>query len=539
MSPSLTSTALLVTTALLVGLTAVAWRNRAKPGVKLFGVYLALSAVWAGVTVVGLALSPGPVRLRVWGFTTGMSLVVVVFWFAFVLRYTGRDQWLTLRRFGLASIPLIVTAGVYFVSPGWPRLAGPLTQETTTIGTVVRPSIGLVGAVVGVYIYLVFAVGLVLVLKTALEGPGAFVGQALALVLGSLVPIVASFLEILGVPTSGYPLTQVALSVQSVLWGYAVFGQQFMQIVPAVRQVGREAALDDIDDGVLVVDGDGTITSANSRARSHLDADDLVGESVDVVLDRTDAATLADLPAQSQHQGRTYRVKASPVTDWHGQAVGHALVVQDVTSLVRRQQRLQVLNRVLRHNVRNDMNVVIGVARQLQTRADDDLATMGQTLSRKSRNLLTVSEKAIEIDRVFDDGNAVERVALPALVDDVVTALDHEYPGGTITTTVAPDEGWTDPRILSLVLEEVVANALEHAGDAPEVHVDISRTNTVLRVAVSDNGPGIPQSEVDPIVVGEETDLMHASGVGLWLVYWVSSLSAATWISRPRRPGRR
>jgi nitrogen-specific signal transduction histidine kinase len=37
---------------------------------------------------------------------------------------------------------------------------------------------------------------------------------------------------------------------------------------------------------------------------------------------------------------------------------------------------------------------------------------------------------------------------------------------------------------------------------------------------IDDNGPGIPQPEIDILESGNETALEHGSGLGLWLANW-------------------
>lgn len=38
---------------------------------------------------------------------------------------------------------------------------------------------------------------------------------------------------------------------------------------------------------------------------------------------------------------------------------------------------------------------------------------------------------------------------------------------------------------------------------------------------VEDDGPGIPREEIDVLERGEESDLDHLSGLGLWIIHWV------------------
>jgi len=523
---SLTSTVLVATAGLLLCLAVVGWRNRSVPSARSFAALEAVSAVWVGLVLVGLQLPAGRERLAVWGLATGGSLVTVALWLGFILIYTGREEWVRPRRFSALVAPLTAGATAYAVAPSWSPLVARTEQRTLSVGTVVEASVGTVGGVLGIYVYAVFLAGLALVVVTVLRGSELFAGQATALVLGTLVTVLASAGELVGVPVSGYPLTEVALGGQSLFWGYAVFRQQFLALVPGVARIGERAAFEELDDGVLVVGGDGTVIRANPRARSYLGAErgKLVGTAVRTVLGRMEAAALADLPTRFRRQGRTYQATVSAVTNWEGDPVGRVVAIRDVTGLVRRQQRLQVLNRVLRHNVRNDANVLLDVAERLQDRDDPELVSLGETVAEETDDLVTISGNVVEIERLFDRTTTVDPVDLRALVEGAVEVLADRYTAGTVATTV--DDGGdrsqlhTDRWLLSTVLKELVENALEHAGDAPRVSVEASRTEDGARIVVADDGPGIPSTEVETIRSGEETDLQHATGLGLWLVYW-------------------
>jgi signal transduction histidine kinase len=339
-------------------------------------------------------------------------------------------------------------------------------------------------------------------------------------VLGSLVSIVASLLVVLGVAPAGYPLIQVSLGLQAVLWGYAVLGQQLLQIVPAVAEIGQHAVFDNLDDGLLVVDSDGVVVRTNPRAGSYLDDRELTGESIESVLSVMDVETIQDLPTRFEHDRQSYQADASQIRNWRGEQIGHTVVIRDVGQLVTREQRLAVLNRILRHNVRNDMAIVMGIGEQLKTRDDEELVAHGKTMNRTARGLTRVSEKAIEVNRMFEEPVAEQRVQLPATIGGVVSQLAGDYPDATVQTSIDVETVRTDRRIFRKVLEEVVANALEHAGSAPTVRIECARREADLELTVADDGPGIPESELDPVVCGEVTALEHASSLGLWFVNW-------------------
>ncbi len=505
------------TVVLLGGLAAVGWRHRAEPGAAVFALLEGVSAAWVGLTLVGLFVPEGTLRLRMWGTTTGLGFVVAALWVAFILRYTGHERWLCPRRIGAVVAPLLAGALLYGVAPVWPPLTDRAVQSTTVAGTVVTESVGPLGLALFVYVYLTLLAGLLVVLWAALDGDGLFVGQALALTLGTVVPVAASAAEVVGL-AGGYPLVQATMSVQALLWGYAVFRQEFLRVVPAVARVGERAVVKELDDGVLIIDG-GTVASANPAARGHLSAEP-VGEPVETLLEVMDVPDLEALPTQFRRRGRTYQAKLSTVSDWRDETVGRALVLREVTDLARRQQRLEVLNRIMRHNMRNDMTVVQGCADEICDRADEETADLSATIARRAESLLAISEKAVEIDRLLAEGGERRVVDLESFVGDRVGQVASRFPEATVELSLESASVCTVPRLLAPVLEEVVENALEHAGPGADVAVTASREDDGARVEVADDGPGIPDLEVATLESGRETPLEHATSLGLWFIHW-------------------
>jgi len=506
---------------LCAGLAVVGWRNRGLPGARWFATLEAVSAVWVVLSALALWLPAGAVRLRLWGVVTGVSMVTVPLWLAFILAYTGRGGWLTWRRFGPVAAPLLIGGVLYALVPVWPPLTAGVEQATVPAGTLVRPDIGPFGLALAGYIYLTFAVGFAAVAGTALSSQGLFFGQAAALVGGSLVTIAGSALAIAGVPVRGYPLTQMALGVQSLLWGYAVLRGRLLEVVPAVARFGERAVVRELDDGLLVVSAGGTVLRTNPAAHAAFGVENLVGRDLETLCRGVGVEGLDALPARFSRAGRTYQLKASPVDGVTDQPVGHALLVRDVTGLVQRQQRLQVLNRVLRHNVRNNMNVVLAAADRVGEHGEHgtDRPDLARTIAENARSLTRISEKAIDVERALES-TEVTGVDLRSVVRDVVGGLAADHPAATVQTAVDPLVVRTDRRLLALVLREAVENALVHGGEAPNVAVETASVGDAVSLTVRDDGPGVPRTELHPVQAGEETDLEHASSLGLWLIHW-------------------
>lgn len=221
-------------------------------------------------------------------------------------------------------------------------------------------------------------------------------------------------------------------------------------------------------------------------------------------------------------EGRRLWAEVSAAAVEAGGRSSVVMCVRDVTQRKRRQQQVQILNRVLRHNIRNDMNVVQGYASTLEAALDDDgLAADARRIVATSEDLIELSRKTWELNKTVHWQQDPRPVDVVETVDSVARNLEDAYPEATVRTDL-PDEARAvaDDRI-DRALWELCQNAVEYA-EEPEPVVDVSASveaDSVV-VEIADQGPGIPDQE-QAVVEGEETPLQHGSGLGLWLVNWI------------------
>ncbi len=196
-------------------------------------------------------------------------------------------------------------------------------------------------------------------------------------------------------------------------------------------------------------------------------------------------------------------------------------MIRDATDRKRRDGLISVINRVLRHNLRNDVGVINGYAEMLE----DDLTGQQELLAKRVRTtsgrLLDLSETAQKLEANLDLPDKRQSLDLCALANRVVDQHQNAYPGASIEVS-APEQVVVEssPR-LETALWELVDNAAKHAGETPAVSIEIEQTETHVVCTVRDDGPGIPELERSVLESGEETSLVHGRGLGLWLVYWI------------------
>ena len=202
------------------------------------------------------------------------------------------------------------------------------------------------------------------------------------------------------------------------------------------------------------------------------------------------------------------------------------VLVGTVTELRDEQQRTAelnrrspVLNRVLRHNIRNETTRILGSAGP-RGALDGDHTNDAQLIRGKARNVACLGKKARQIEQALATVRERFAVNVEALATEAIESLRTDHPEVTLTTSI-PDAVWVRAdNMLSVVIENLLENAAEHSSEHVEIDLVVEETDDTVRIVVSDTGPGIPPQEMKSLET-EETELDHGSGLGLRLVQWL------------------
>ena len=196
-------------------------------------------------------------------------------------------------------------------------------------------------------------------------------------------------------------------------------------------------------------------------------------------------------------------------------------IYTDITDQFRNDRQLAVLYRILRHNLRNDLNVVGGYAELIAERTNDRFVTSHvETIVKTAERLLELSNEARDFERVLNADQTVEPIRLEPIVNRVIDTCGSRFPAGTIEQSSVSGRTVRAGEYLELALEALVDNGLRHnEAETPWVRIDATVDAGTVAISVCDNGPGIPPAE-RAVVTGSRsiTPLEHGSGLGLWLV---------------------
>lgn len=218
----------------------------------------------------------------------------------------------------------------------------------------------------------------------------------------------------------------------------------------------------------------------------------------------------------------TWHTKLVPVIE-DGTVVQIIGMSRDITDLVKRTKQLQVLDRVLRHNLHNDMNIIRGHAETIRDATTGSVADDAETIIAESDRLLDTVDKEREITNLLSAERSSRSIELGTIIDESVAAAREHSPQASITVD-RPEEvrAMAIPE-LSQAIDELLMNALDHSDrDQPTVHIGINETDDRVEIRVTDDGPGIPEMERNVLTGAADIEpLYHGSGLGLWLVQFI------------------
>ncbi len=257
----------------------------------------------------------------------------------------------------------------------------------------------------------------------------------------------------------------------------------------------------------------------------------------------------------------------APITDDEGDVTELVAIQADITDHVEQERQVNALDRVLRHNLRNELNIVRGHAERILSTTDPaSTADSADQILESVEKLMKTADEGREITRFLSSHTHRHSIDIVTVTQDILDALRTEHPDAQLALS-APDQTWVlAADAIDRAIKEVVTNAIEHNNqEQPDIHVSISAddatdstqslsghsnvptpghtddnlvsNNAMATVTIADNGPGIPELERQLLEDPEAaTELTHGSGLGLWLTYWIVRRSGGTIRYEDRTP---
>jgi len=183
---------------------------------------------------------------------------------------------------------------------------------------------------------------------------------------------------------------------------------------------------------------------------------------------------------------------------------------------------LQLLGQMVRHDIRNNLQVMKGQFDLLHEHVTEDGKARLQTAEERTDHAIELTTMARELtELMLNDEPSRKPIALVDSLDTQIDEVRSTFDTATIERSEPlPDVSVMADDMLDSVFHNILKNAIQHnTADIPEVTVSATAENDTVRVRIADNGPGIPDSQKETIFgKGEMGSESAGTGIGTYLV---------------------
>ncbi len=223
---------------------------------------------------------------------------------------------------------------------------------------------------------------------------------------------------------------------------------------------------------------------------------------------------------------QTVLIPYEPVGEDDAGVLGYARNITERTNyeaqIEVQRDTLEILNQIVRHDIRNDLQVVVSYTELLLEHVDPEGEKLARTVLEAAQNAVDITQTARDVaDVVLQSETELE----PRSVETVLTTEIEQARGKYEDARIEAPESIPSVTVLGDgMMESLIRNLLQNAvlhNDEPEplVTVLVEQTDDQVEIAVADNGPGIPDERKEAIFEKGEQGLdSEGTGLGLYLV---------------------
>jgi len=309
-------------------------------------------------------------------------------------------------------------------------------------------------------------------------------------------------------------------------------------------------SLEQMADGVLVINSFGQIILTNQQAGKFITGDENTTISQHAVLPLLDnltittndnwptiiRAALVDQQTQQRQARSPYQrdllVSVTPLITLNNLASGLIINFSDITELKNAERKRNEVLEFLSHDLRSPLVSIIALAEHSKSAVDFNLQDLMRNIESHTNRAIQLAEDFVHLSRVESNDeiefNAIELESVASNAVDAVwdqakakqISIDQCHHGNT----------WIrgNGSILERALINLLNNAIKYSSSQSKITLSIDSSNSVVRCCVEDNGIGIPadvaESIFDRFSRVSRSDIKQQPGIGLGLAFVKASV---------------
>lgn len=226
----------------------------------------------------------------------------------------------------------------------------------------------------------------------------------------------------------------------------------------------------------------------------------------------------------------------SPIRDGRGRIIGASKIARDISQQKAAEEALRESNRwkdlffaTLGHELRSPLSAIGMAIDVLRTDGDDPEIREGvqRTMERQTANMKRLADDLLDLARI-GRGQMQLRASEVPLSEVVAMAVEATGPmvraaGHKLIVRLPKHHVLlrADPTRMAQILSNLLSNAAKYTPERGSITLEAEVEGTVLALAVSDTGIGIPPAMLERIfeafVRGSRSDVEARSGLGIGL----------------------
>ena len=294
-----------------------------------------------------------------------------------------------------------------------------------------------------------------------------------------------------------------------------------------------------MDEGLVIVNGEGYILSINKRAVEIFGLDDAD------YIDRHILAVNRNLDLQNMiaeglegHQremlleldGRTYQIMSNPIHISGSNVQGLVLLLLDVTEKQQQEQLRREFTANVSHELRTPLTAISGYAEIMAQGLvpEENVKPFAEKIYKEANRMITLIADIIQLSQL-DEGKAQfasEAVEMSELVEDVVQRLQPlaQQNAVTLSAYVEPVCMTGVRQVLQEIVYNLCENAIKYNRPGGTVKASVVQVGNQAIVKVVDTGIGIPMEEQPRVferfyrVDKSHSRIIGGTGLGLSIV---------------------
>ncbi len=494
-----------------------------------------------------------------------------VLYLIFVLRFTGKEKFLSARNIAFLCILPLITLAVVFTNDYHNLMwSGFSTISAKTNLMEYYHGVWFWTGYLA-YSYIMLTIATFYIFSFIYHHRNSFQYHGWVILLGGLLPWSASILYLTGVNiTPGLDLAPASITLSGLLLIYAIFHNRFLDLVP----IARETLVETLQDGIIALDGQNRIQDINGAALSYLGIKNksILGlsaqESGATVIPLLNAVTdnnpVDFLEIESGHELKTFRIIKHTIKNQSGSRI---IVIRDIADFVAQQNELikakekaEESDRLksaflanISHEIRTPMNGILGfteLLRELKLSEDEQQEYLA-IIDKSGTRMLNIINDIISLSSL-EAGLSKVKITNFDINDQIGILFKLYEPQASekglkmmVNGTISAEEAkiTSDKEKVKEILANLIKNAIKFTAKG-SIEIGFSKHADGLECYVKDTGIGINPEQKEFIFErfrqGSESVARYYEGAGLGLSIskaYVLLLGGKIWVDSEEGKG--